>query len=76
MEVPIKFDYKGKEYTGNFSSVSGAGNTEYNHWHLMINGYYNGQFICTQLGWKFYSQTGEFQELRDFFEFYMVSWFS
>jgi len=73
--VPITFEYKGKTYAGYFGKVSGeAGDL----WHLTINNVYEGQFFYSQYSqdWAFRSNTGKFQELSDFFQFYMISWFA
>jgi len=39
--VPITFQFKGKEYSGYFSKVAGAGSSSM--FHLMVDGYYFGQ---------------------------------
>lgn len=44
-KIPIRFDYKGKQYAGYFTKVFGAGA---NVWHLMIDNYYYGALQLTE----------------------------
>ena len=37
----ISFEHKGKKYSGEFSSVAGAGSNQL--WHLMIDNFYYGR---------------------------------
>lgn len=55
MQIPVKFIHDGKEYTGHFKKVSGAGGA--GTYHLMIDGFYKGQLNYTEIhGWQFTSQ--------------------
>lgn len=72
--IPISFDYKGKHYNATLEEVIGAGDQT---WHLMIDKYYNGKLIFypKDQRWYFRSQTGEFEELSDFFGEYLILWY-
>lgn len=57
--MPVKFEYKGKEFAGILSLVSGAGSTA--HYHLYQNGNrYAGQLAYSEhlKEWQFSSQKG------------------
>ena len=51
--MTIRFKYKGKEYTGELSKVSGAGDTGV--YHLMVDNYYWGRlrFSSFEKKWIF-----------------------
>jgi len=66
--VPISFNYNGKNYKGHFSRVHGMGG---NVWHLMINNYYHG---CLQFGTREQYYGNSFEDLANFFIAYMISW--
>lgn len=72
MDIPISFDYKGKHYEGTFSEVSGAAAKM---WHLTINGYHCGQLLLLERGWVFFSNSGEFEELADYFGDIVMLWY-
>jgi hypothetical protein len=75
--VPIKFEYRGKQYNGIFSSVSGSGASLGDDWDLTINRFYFGQLHYSQYsdGWVFHSNSGLFEDLSNYFEAYLVGWF-
>ena len=64
MDIPVSFEYKGKHYQGTFSDVSGAAAKM---WHLTINRYHRRQLLLLERGWAFFSNSGEFQELAEYF---------
>ena len=69
--VPICFDYKGKNYKGYFIAVSGSGA---NVWHLMIDNYYRGNLQYTEKsGWQYYGNS--FGDMAEFFADYIILWF-
>ena len=53
VNIPVTFNYKGKEYNGHFSQVSGAGSTAM--FHLNVNGFYWGRLRYSDFtnGWGF-----------------------
>ena len=61
MKIPITFEHEGKVYKGIFSLVSGGGSTTL--FHLYVKGRYFGQMFKTDEGWRFTSQTRQFEEL-------------
>jgi hypothetical protein len=64
-DIPVSFDYKGKHYEGFLSEVTGGGGST---WHLMIDKYYCGALHWTPYrGFWFSSQTGEFEDIADYF---------
>lgn len=78
-DIPVEFDYKNVHYKGLLTSVMGAGSKAY---YLMIDGFYRGKLNWVEdiegkglprdpanikYKWRFTSQTGEFEELNDFF---------
>jgi hypothetical protein len=75
-QVPIKFEFEGRTYNGEFSMPNGMGSIG-NHWSLMINHYYYGTFHYSEgmQQWYFDSPSRQFKGMGPFFEFYMVSWF-
>ena len=79
-EIPIKFDHQGKHYKGFFSEVTGAGKLIGRDWHLMLykkgGVYYYGHLMYhEQTGFRFASQTGEFEDLTEFFGQYVMLWY-
>lgn len=69
--IPITFEYKGKNYKGHFSKVSGASARV---WHLMIGNYYYGALHLTKKnGWVFYGN--KMTELADYFGDYLTAWY-
>lgn len=78
MDVPITLEYQGKSYTGHLRSGFGAGGEIYSNWQLMIDNYYNGTLHYSEHAkcWLFYSNSGKFNDLSDYFEAYLVGWFA
>jgi len=76
--IPIIFSFKGKQYSGTFDAVSGSGGGSGDDWHLTIDGYHRGHLHYSQYykGWVFTSNSGFFDELSDYFEAYLIGWFS
>lgn len=74
--IPVSFNYAGQRYQGHFKEVAGASGKG---WHLMINGYYRGQMISTELlGLRFTSQTGEFESdpsIMQYFSDVLTAWY-
>ena len=50
--MEVKFTWNGKDHKGDLKQITGAGNA----YHLMINGFYQGQLIRTATVWTFYTQ--------------------
>jgi hypothetical protein len=73
-DIPVTFEYKGKEYKGFLSEVSGAAGKT---WFLMIDGFYCGQllYLDSAAEFRFTSQTGEFKELVDYFASVIIAWY-
>ncbi len=72
--IPITFEHKCKKYTGNFSSVYGAGQ---NTWHLMDNKhFYLGRLRMARGEWVFdpTPKTENLAELANFFGEYLILW--
>ena len=79
-QIPIEFDYQGKHYKGFFGEVSGAGSFQSRHWHLSLYRagkiYYYGQMnYFEESGFRFTSQTGEFEDLNEFFGQHIMLWY-
>lgn len=86
-DIPVTFNYKGNEYKGFFSQVSGSGSTAM--FHLNVNGYHWGQLSYVQghdgfnggptavkAGWRFASnQHPELEEMADYFGDVVIAWF-
>lgn len=60
--IPVIFTFKGREYKGHLSPVSGASSSLY---HLIIGGYYKGQLFKTDQGWRLTTQKGEIEKDKD-----------
>lgn len=68
-DIPIRFEWKGKEYNGIFRPVMSAGTV----YHLMIDNRYHGQLVKTERqGWQFHSQKGSFADWGEFFGSYIT----
>lgn len=73
-KIPIAFEYEGKNYMGEFGRVSGSGSTA--SFHLTVNNFFQGQLINTEnYGWKFWSNSGKFQGLSEYFGEYLMAWY-
>jgi hypothetical protein len=74
-EIPITFEHEGKEYTGSFDEVQGAGTSKV--WYLMIDNYYKGRLRMTDRGWVFdpTPKTQSMAELANFFGDYITMWY-
>lgn len=73
--IPISFDHLGKQYTGHFSKVMGAGDTS--TFHLMDHqNFYLGRLRIAHNQWVFdpTPKTQELKELADFFADYITNW--
>ena len=66
---PQKVADKGKQYSGEFMHVMGAGDTQV--WHLMIDNYYKARLRYTDK-WIFDSNT--MPEIADLLGEYVVDW--
>ena len=73
-KVPIIFEHKGKQYSGEFCKVAGGGSSSL--FHLSVDNYHWGQLFYTQWGWQFYSNSDpELNELSEFFGGYITAWY-
>ena len=73
--IPISFCFKGKQYTGHFSAVSGSGGSH--AWHLMLNGnFYYGTLRLLDY-WVFHESGNQIGivELTDYFAAVVISWY-
>lgn len=68
-KIPIQFEHNGKQYSGSFDPVFGAGG---NTWYLMINQYYYGRLRLNDRGWVF--DGDKFKDLAEYFGQYMIAW--
>lgn len=67
-DIPIKFEHKGKTYSGYLSPVRGMGSTQV--WHLMVDRYYYGCLRYTDR-WVFDSET--MPDMAEFFGDYITA---
>lgn len=88
-DIPVTFKYKGKLYSGQLCPMFGAGSEHGSRFYLHIKSYYCGTlhkvldsqtpWLPTEKNvktkWIFSSQTGEFEELVDFFEDVLIAWY-
>lgn len=72
--IPITFEYKGKEYKGFLSEVFGAGSAG-NVWYLMINNYYHGQLHFINGEFKFFGNDGRFEDIANVFGEQVMLWY-
>jgi hypothetical protein len=64
--MEVEFNWKGKGYRGELKPVSGAASSKM--YHLIVNGFYQGQLVKTDQGWVFSNQKeGIIPELSDQF---------
>lgn len=72
-KVPITFDHAGKQFTGTFDPVHGAGG---NVFHLTIDNYYCGRLRYADK-WVFdpTPKSEGFNELADYFGDYVTAWY-
>ncbi|WP_147202800.1 hypothetical protein [Segetibacter aerophilus] len=85
-DIRVVFDFKGKEYKGILSPLSGAGTL--GNYHLMVDNYYWGTLSYSQgsegfnggvhafpAGWVFDSPSHpELNELADHFGYAVTAW--
>ena len=74
LSFPISFECNGKQYTGEFSQVSGSGGTT--TFYLMINNFYCGRLRNDAVSWIFDTtpKTKDFETLGEFFGNYIIAW--
>jgi hypothetical protein len=88
MNIPVSFEYRGKSYHGHFAPVNGAGNKEATTFQLYIGNGYRGVLHLaedslpglprqgeTKYSWRFSSQTGEFEDMTDYFISVVIAWY-
>lgn len=68
--IPINFEHKGNQYTGELMPVSGVGNP--NSWHLLIENRYVGN-LCYTDRWIFHSE--KMPEIADLLGDYIIAWY-
>ena len=69
--IPINFEHEGKNYSGYFNKVAGAGSSSV--WHLYDhNNYFLGKLRYTD-HWIFDGK--KFTELANFFGDYVIAWY-
>ncbi len=72
-DIPVSFEWQGKEYARHFSVPHDAGG---NVWFLTVNKYHWGQLILTQnYGWAFHNNKNEMKELADYFGDVVTAWY-
>lgn len=68
VKVYITFENRGKTVTGYFHSVQGAGISQTNVYHLMVNEFYAGRLRYTDNWWCFDNTSKtDFEELAEMF---------
>jgi hypothetical protein len=76
-EIPVTFEFRGKEYKGTLSKIAGGGSDSM--FHLNVGGYHWGQLFMSQADnkWKFYSNSyPEMTELfSDYFGDVIMLWY-
>ena len=77
MTIPITFEFQGKQFSGEFSDVMGAGNTAI--FHLSINRFYYGRLRYSQFegGWVFDTNAGSvgWEVLAEQFGYHLIAWY-
>jgi hypothetical protein len=68
--IPITFEYRGKDYYGEFMPVQGSGYPR--AFQLLINNYYIGSLRYSD-GWVFEGQV--MTDLADVFGAYIIAWY-
>ena len=68
MDIPVTFEFEGKQYQGTLSLVSGGAGM----WHLYVEGadgklYFKGQLFKVGDKWRFASQSGKIDYLGEEF---------
>lgn len=64
-EIPVTFKYKGIRYHGVLSKWPVA---PVKTWDFLIDNRYRGQLVYSApRGWRFHSQTGQFEDILDVF---------
>ena len=90
-DIPVSFEYKGKQYKGFLSPVNGQGKEVGTVFFLKIDQKYCGTFSLAEVStpgqprppgpahypWRFTSQFGEFetQEIADYFASVVLAWY-
>jgi len=73
MVIPIRFEYQGKVYEGEFSQVSGSGSNSM--LRLNIGGFHQGQLWYSEhWGWQWASNKDHFKGLAEYFGSYVTAW--
>lgn len=75
--VPITFDFEGKQYSGFFTQVSGAGSTAM--FHLTVDGFYYGRLRYSEFShnWCFDAtpENEGMKKISDEFGDYITAWY-
>jgi hypothetical protein len=82
--IPIAFEFEGKQYSGHFTPVSGAGSGA--NFHLSVNrmhwgqlsyieGHpgFNGGLHAVASGWRFSGKPG-LEKLTEHFGYHLIAW--
>ncbi len=76
-KIPVIVQFEGKEYSGYFSKVMGAGST--GTFHLMVDGYYWGRLSFSEFAnaWRFdpTPKTLDLEKLADEFSDWIIAWY-
>lgn len=73
--IPVSFIYKGREYTGVLTQVSGAASAG-GLWHLNVGGYHWGQVFIEQGRWVCYSNSKpELMEVAEDLGQVLIGWY-
>jgi len=72
MDIPVTFEYEGKQYSGYFSEVLGVGR---DHWHLMVDKFYWGRLRRVGDQWFFDENKPRIGHLVDYFAEVIIAWY-
>ena len=72
MDIPVTFEFEGKQYHGAFSEVLGVGR---DHWHLMVDKFYWGQLRRVGDTWFFDENKQRVGHLVDYFADVIIAWY-
>lgn len=72
MDIPVTFEFEGKQYAGHFSEVNGMGS---GMWHLMADRYYWGRLRRVGDQWYFDENKPRVGHLVDYFAAVVIAWY-
>jgi hypothetical protein len=84
-DIPITFEFQGKQYTGHFSQVTGCGSNA--NFHLSVTTRHWGQLFYIEgqpgfdggihavpSGWRFSGNIPGLEELTEYFGYHIIAW--